>query len=418
MAKENTEKMNRLLQYRLPKSVIAIFDQGLYSGTNFVLTLFLAKQLPLSDFGMYSGIVLGTYLVLSLMGAFFMQPFQVGASKIDEIHRYCSIITVGVVLFLVGFTLVFFPISIAIYGDKFPIGSAFFFVVAYLFQDFLRRLFLVLNKVWIVLGIDLLFATFLLFFVQLSSQGLSLKLVLEGIAWANILSCSYGMIYVIRHFTKPTGWRELFYKHCKEGQWLLSVALLQWVASNFFVMVSGLYLGAAALGALRLIQSLFGVLNVFMQAIENYFLPRIAALHHTQPEKGLQLLHQMIGYGGVIFGTILIVFCLFSDDIIGLTAGSQYLPYTFLMPLMAVLYVIIFVSYPVRILLRVHILNRTFFIGYALSFIASLFSFHFLLEQFGLWGACIGLMMNQLIMFVYWNVELKKHQIVVWKLFM
>ena len=415
MAKENTEKMNALVRNRIPKSVVALFDQALYSATNFVLTLFLAKQLPVADFGMYAGIVMATYLGLSLMGAFFIQPFQVGASKVKNIHQYTSIVSLGVVLFLVVFTLVFLPISRAIYGNTLSLESAFFFAVAYLFQDFFRRIFLALNKVWTVLGIDLLFVFLLLLWFSLPPSALCLSSVLEGIAWANLLSCSFGIIYIIRHFTKPTGWQVLLLKHCKEGQWLLSVALLQWLASNFFVMVSGLYLGAAALGALRLVQSLYGVLNLFMQAIENYFLPRIAALHHTQPEKGQHLLHQMMWYGGIIFGIILTVFCLFSDEIVGWAAGPHYLPYTFLMPLMALLYVIIFVSYPVRILLRIHVLNRTFFIGYVFSFLASLFSFHFLLGQFGLWGACIGLMMNQLIMFVYWNVELKKHQIVVWK---
>jgi hypothetical protein len=59
-------------------------------------------------------------------------------------------------------------------------------------------------------------------------------------------------------------------------------------------------------------------------------------------------------------------------------------------------------------------LNKIFFIGYLLSFITSLATFHFLLKYSGLYGAVTGLIINQ-IMILYWRYQLHKKQFQLWK---
>ncbi|MBK8885830.1 MAG: hypothetical protein IPN46_04470 [Saprospiraceae bacterium] len=48
------------------------------------------------------------------------------------------------------------------------------------------------------------------------------------------------------------------------------------MTSNFFVATSGLILGVEALGAFRLVQTLFGLINVLLQGLESYVLPQAA----------------------------------------------------------------------------------------------------------------------------------------------
>jgi O-antigen/teichoic acid export membrane protein len=61
--------------------------------------------------------------------------------------------------------------------------------------------------------------------------------------------------------------------------------MVQWFSSNFFTLVAGIYLGVNALGALRLVQSFFGVINVILQTVENYYLPKTAQLHYQDKKK-------------------------------------------------------------------------------------------------------------------------------------
>jgi hypothetical protein len=56
-----------------------------------------------------------------------------------------------------------------------------------------------------------------------------------------------------------------------------------------------------------------------------------------------------------------------------------------------------------------------FFVGSLLSFFFSLFSFDYLLKNWGINGAVAGLIASQLIVLTYWQIILIKHKFVLWK---
>ena len=82
---------------------------------------------------------------------------------------------------------------------------------------------------------------------------------------------------------------------------------------------------------------------------------------------------------------------------------------------MVLLYVFIFIGYQIRIAIRILVLNKVFFTGYLLSFLFSLFTFYFLLSEFGMNGAIVGLISAQIITIGYWQFVLKKHNFILWK---
>ena len=203
--------------------------------------------------------------------------------------------------------------------------------------------------------------------------------------------------------------------HITQGKWLFSVAVLQWCSSNFFVLISGVYLGIEALGALRLVQSFFGIINIVLQTVENYFLPKVAVLYNENVAKAKKYLLEITAYGALLFGLLLCVLFIFSRQIIVLAGGTKYESYAYVVKIIAVLYFFIFLSYPVRIAVRVMVLNKIFFIGYLISFVSSLLTFHFLLKYSGLYGAVAGLIINQILMILYWQNQLRKNQFILWK---
>jgi len=396
-------------------TTLVLIDQAIYSGTNFFLTLFLAKQLNIEDFGLFSTIVVFTFLALSLMNALIIQPFQVSIATVSKRKEYFVFLFLGLVIllfffmFLTWIPALFFKINICLFLN------VNFFISAFLFQDFFRKLFLGINKIKWVLIIDLFFLLFVSigFYLWIFKFDFEITLFLIGLS--NFISGAIGLVFIFQMFEWPSHWKIFLKTHIQQAKWLLSVAVLQWASSNFFVLVSGIYLGIEALGALRLVQSFFGILNVVLQTVENYYLPKIASLYHQNKELAKTYLVKISTYGALFFGTILSLFFFFASHIIVLAGGNQYEKYAYVVKIMAVLYVFIFMSYPVRIMIRVLLLNKIFFIGYLISFIFSLASFHLLLNYFELSGAILGLIINQIILLLYWQNQLKNNHFLLWK---
>jgi O-antigen/teichoic acid export membrane protein len=399
-------------------SSLVLFDQAVFSGTNFLLALFLAQKLEIKNFGLFSSIVLISYLGISITNALLLQPFQVSLGKVLNKSEYYVFLFFGLItlLFVLFAIIELLALFLPFLADYKILTNAFLcFTMGMLVQDFFRKLFLGINKISSVLFIDLVFLLLVVIFFYFLKNEITLRNTLFVIGITNLISSLPGFIFIIKNYQKPISWKSFGANHLIQGKWLLSVAILQWSSSNFFVLISGVYLGIEALGALRLVQSFFGVINIALQTVENYFLPKVALLYNENIAKAKKLLLEITLFGAIFFSIFLSLFFIFSKEIIVLAGGEKYQDYAYVVKIIAVLYFFIFLSYPIRIAVRVLILNKIFFIGYLLSFAFSLASFHFLLKYYGLYGAVSGLIINQIIMILYWQNRLKKNQFQLWK---
>jgi O-antigen/teichoic acid export membrane protein len=398
-------------------SILVFADQATSSGTTFLLTLFLAQKLDNKSFGAFSAIVLVSYLVMSITNALLIQPFQVSISKIMEKKQYQVFLTYGLfvvslfLFFLIQFAVFFLALTNEYRMNVYAISC---FILGFIINDFFRKLLLGINKVKIVFAMDFIFLL-LIIIVFCWDETIQLQNTLWTIGLSNLITTLPGVYFIVKNFETPISWKLFLNHHFAQGKWLFSVALLQWCSSNFFVLVSGIYLGIEALGALRLVQSFFGILNVGLQTVENYFLPKVAAIYNENSAKAKKYLIEITAFGAVFFAILLTLFFIFSKEIIVLAGGQKYQNYGYVVRIISVLYFFIFLSYPIRIAIRILVLNKIFFFGYVLSFVSSLLSFHFLLNSFGLYGAVSGLILNQIIMILFWQNQLKKNQFQLWK---
>jgi O-antigen/teichoic acid export membrane protein len=410
--------MNFIKKILFSPSVLVFFDQAIFSGTNFLLTLFLAQKLDIKSFGLLSSIVLFTYLGMSITNALIIQPFQVSIGKVLKKKEYYVFLFLGQIalmfalIALVKLIAFFTPISL---DYKSLTNSLLCFIVGYLVQDFFRKLLLGIGQIRTVTFIDIFFLVLIIMFFYFLKNGISLINTLWIIGISNLVSSLPGLVFIVKNYKKPVSWKGFAQSHILQGKWLLSTSVLQWSSSNFFVLVSVIYLGIEALGALRLVQSFFGVINIALATVENYFLPKVALLYNENAAKAKKYLLEITVFGAVFFGILLSILFLFSTEIIVLAGGEKYQNYDYVVKIISVLYFFIFLSYPIRIAVRVLVLNKIFFIGYLLSFAFSILSFHFLLKYSGLYGAVSGLIINQIIMILYWQSQLKKNQFLIWK---
>lgn len=401
----------------LSPKIIILSDQVVFSGTSFVITLLVARSTDVAGFGVYSGYVLAIYLAVSAIGAWTIQPFQVLLGKTENVPLYTSFI-VSLQLVLIVLVSVIIAAVMSVWFSQVPV-SVVFFAIGFLFHDFGRKLLLALNKPIQTFITDCVVSTGLLIasvVFMLFGQGDIYKLMML-FSGAYLVSLVLILWYTRPFVIQRTAFVAFLKLHFGEGKWLFSTALVQWWSGNMFVVASGIYLGAAALGALRLGQSLFGVLNIILQTFENYVLPQTALRLKESQASALHFLSSISRKAGLLFIPILIVAFFGSTQIMILAGGQAYSEYGYVVRWLSILYIFIFISQPIRILIRSLLLNKHFFYGYVLSLVFALSMSHFLLSTYELNGAILGLIVSQLLLMVYWVYVLQSQKLNLWKSF-
>ncbi len=407
----------------MKKKITLILDQAIFSGTTFALTIVLSQLLPIEEFGIFAALVVVLYLGLSISHAVIIQPMQIRIATIKEIGVYKAFL----VVLLSALLLVFIALMAGIVWMDIelfkPYKSLYLpflcYGVVFLIQDFFRKYFLSQDQLGATLLIDALAAMGL--FALIITTHIFFEVKLGNIFYllgASVLpSCLVGAwIYRMSSvcFSCPRFFSFLKY-HYEEGRWFFLSALSQWWSNNIFVLATGVLINVEALGALRLGQSIFGVFNIILQTIENYFIPTINRSYQASATTGIALLQKLSKQSLLFFAALLIPIVLFSKEIFGWVGGAAYTPYYYVLQGLAILYFIIIIGYPIRIAIRIIELNRIFFLGYLITSILGVFTYNFLLENFGLYGALAGLMMNQIIMLILWQITLTHQKFKLWK---
>jgi O-antigen/teichoic acid export membrane protein len=412
--------MNPIQSLLKSEKVKVILDQAVYSGNGFVSAIILARALPAGDFGIYSGMLMLLMLWVSMGNALVIQPFHVSRHRFAKTDYTDFLLTfqIALIAILIGCLLLINRWNLISSAAWSPgLFQALMFTAFYLLHDFLRKFFLAENRIQAAILIDVIVTAVFLsgLLIGWYRHTLDLTGTWTIAALAYVAGALTGVILQKPLQKRYSSWRVYFRIHVSQGKWLLMTALLQWWSANVFILTSGILLGAEALGAFRLVQSLFGVLSMLLQTYENYVLPQVSLLFQTSAEDSRRYLRDTGIKSLAIFGSLLLLIALFPEFIIGALGGSAYLPYSYMVQGMALLYLIIFIGYPVRVAIRIHVMNREYFLGYVLTFVAGIASFQYLLEHFALWGVIIGLMMNQIILLTFWQYLLTKKSYVLWR---
>ena len=389
------------------QKIQVLLGQAAYSGGSLVVTLLMARLLETPAFGAFSSLVLAIYLMVSALNALVVQPLQVNLSRLPDHRSYLSFATwaQGVLMCVLLPVIAYF----------FPEGWV--YAGGFLLYDYIRKVLLAHGSTGYALATDVLaMLVQVLFLVYCLWAGSGAVLTLTGLGWCWLPAVGLGVFYLRPGRVKRSDLALYTRLHYQQGRWMLLTAVAQWWSGNLFVVASGVLISVEALGAFRLAQSLFGVLNMVLQGFENYVLPEITRLHQQSTLVSTQYLRGISTKAAFVFGPILAVLMFFSQEVMVLAAGPSYAEYGYVVQGLTLLYAVIFIGYPVRMAIRVLLLNQHFFIGYLLSLGFAAVSFQYLLEHWQLAGAVAGLIFSQLIVLGYWQFILYKKGFVLWKL--
>jgi O-antigen/teichoic acid export membrane protein len=410
--------LKKLTTKMFSEKSMVVADQLVTSGGSFVTTIILAHQLGITDFGIYSTIVMVLYLALSMSTALIVSPYQVLQANSSNPRAYVSALLFWQVTLCGVLTLLCIPLLYLEMSWIQPIKPYVFpsvgLMVTFLVQDFLRKILLSNQKANQALVIDALTIVLQMGWFAISLQQLNLQYALFIMSVTYIPSIIVGIIYINPVLPSVKLMQTTAVTQYQSGKWLLLTAVLQWWAGNLFVMASGFFLGMKALGALRLAQTLFGVLNVLLQVFENHTLPVAARLYHQSETVLKRFLWNTTRKSTLLMLPFTLLLVVFAKEIFQLTGGAEYVDYAFALQGMAVLYLIIFAGYSARIAIRVLSLDKDFFVGYLFTLVFSLIGAQYFIQHWGILGVIAGLLTNQLLLQVYWQIILSRKNLVLW----
>lgn len=386
--------------------VLVVADQAIVSAVAVLTQIIVVRHLGLKTYGCFAAIALVQLFILSVQQSGLIGIFQVVNSRLKagERKRYLSgTWTIELLIVLTSATILLplkYATSFALAPENY--GPAMLTVTLGLFQDFFRRVMLSTGLPVKAFIIDLLNNG--LQILGLALLGIAFPASLTSVLWICAVSFIPALLLSYYWIRPQFHLKNAIYTirlNGMESIWMLSAGLLQWLAGNIYILAAGWWLGASALGILRLGQYLFGTINVALQSVENYLLPRAAAMSGT-PADTIGYLQTAAGKMVIYIGSVLMVAALLAKPVLVLLNASNIQQTLMMIYGMSAVYVLVIIGYPIRIALRTLKLSHVFFAGYVINAVFGLLTAYIFISKWSLPGVLAGLFLSQAILIIYW----------------
>jgi O-antigen/teichoic acid export membrane protein len=269
------EQLRATLQGWLPwvgKGSLAVLDQGLFAGSNFLLNVLLARWLAPADYGAFALAYSVFLLLLVLHSALLTGPMLVfGPGKYRErFPEYLGVL-------LRGHFALMLPSAALLVAAAFLLGRLYTAAVKQAFLGLaiaapfilllwlLRRAFYArLNPGWAAAGGVMYFMIFLASTLTLRAAGrLTPATGFLTMAAGSLIACV--LLLVLLRPTMATdsyAIRAIAADHWRYGKWVVAAAGPGWVTDNIYFLVLPVWVGLAEAGGLK------ALLNLAMPALQ------------------------------------------------------------------------------------------------------------------------------------------------------
>lgn len=382
---------------------IALADQAMVSGANFITGILLARFLSPAEFGIFTLAFLGIELTHTIQHSVIIAPMMSLLPKVEAHERrpYLDTLLIGQLLFTV-LILCAALAAIAAVGwiDEtwqgkallWPFGLA---VLGCQLQMFLRRQLFATGASWAAMLSDMLrypvqvgVLAYLLMTTQMDA-GLSLYVV---------AGCATFAIVVALGFLRPVTVSVRFFRitamrHWLFGRWFLGSEIMRWSAEELYVVVTGALLGPAAVGAMRATQNLVAACHILMLGLEN--IVPIRASEHFQngrmPALARYLKRVSLFSGGTIV-IFLVIIAIAPKFWLHILYGELYAEDSYLVLWWAAIYLLAFFHTPFKFGLRAVEDTLAIFRSQSVVAVWTIIAIYPLIHFLGLVGTMAGIL--------------------------
>jgi O-antigen/teichoic acid export membrane protein len=370
--------LGRLMPW-VNKGGFALLDQGLASGSNFILTILLARWLSPEFYGAYA-IAFGIYVLLGLIyGALVLEPMTVfgGAAYRNCLRAYCGsllwthLAIASVVCLVVGAAA---AVTHTLgWGSGLPgalLGVA-LASPALLLLVFARRAFyLEVSPAQAAAGSALYCALMLAgLFVSWRYSALTPFRAFLLLGSAALLA---DMLLLVRLRSEllpgapAPALREIWHRHWRYGRWALASCVATWIPTYIFYPLLSTFSGMTQSGELRALMNFFSPLDQTLCALSLLFLPYAARVHVEQGRKAMvaftrNLVILAVAGTAIYWGLII----KFHQPVFRLLYSGKYTHVAYLLPVLALGSLFWSASYGPAIALRAMESPASVFVAYS-----------------------------------------------------
>lgn len=388
---------------------IAVGDQGLVSGMNFLTNIVLLRALGIRQFGIYALAWAAVQFVYSIQLALVISPLlSRGPKQVEErrpeyfgatlLQQLAFAVLSSSALYLAAR---FAPGRLVGSEGAQLAGALAAACFCYCVQDFVRRLLFVSQRPWTAVVSDILsyagqVALLVIFTVR---HNLTIHLALVIAAVTSLLGAlALAGIREVRFSMKRQIHMEHLLGNVGFSKWLFASSLLQWSAGNLFVIAVAAVLGPVGAGMLKLGQSAMGALHIWFQGMENFVPAQAAAIVFSAGPRAMReyLLRTAAAWGAPI-SLYLLAVALFPVPCLMLMYGRVIPHAAGVLRGFAFIYALMFVNSLLRIELRSLEKTRPIFVSYLIGTGVSFLLAFPVARAWGVPGAVAGLALQQVI---------------------
>ena len=387
---------------------LAAVDQGVISVANFMATIILARAISPTELGVYGVGFTSLRLVRSFQEGFTVQPMNTfgPGMEMETFRRYAtstSLIQVSLALASSA--------AVALGGWFFTwlgndtAGPALFALwFAFLFwqlQEYIRRMLYTRGAIpQAVINTILANGIRLGILIWWAAQGKLTGIAgLNAIAWGSLVALLPGLWQTRAYWTKEFDSLKITWKRNWDfGRWVLGGTVANWVAVEFYPILTAGMISFAAAGAYRALQNLVAPIHLLLRATDTFLTPRAARLFQ---EKGRPALERSMRLTYIVAAIpvlgLLGIAVIFPLPLLHALYGDTYLEYSQGIVLMAIFYALWFAYWPLQSVLKASRISRPIFVA-NLAAIAAMFTIGiWMIERWGVYGTIGGQALNALV---------------------
>lgn len=403
---------------------LAATDQAIISLTNFLASIYLARFVNPTEFGVFGVGFIVVHLARSIQEGIIVQPLNTFGAPLDrkEFRRYFS--TVALLQLLLAGASALAAISLGwaliVTGNDTagPVTFALWFVfIFWQLGEFLRRALYTRGRVGAaVLNTLIASVARMGYLVWLSGRGALTGIAgLDAMAWGAIAALLVSL-WQSRDFwtTHLLNLRQTWLRDWKFGRWVLGGTLANWTSLEVYPILAAGMISFAAAGAYRAIQNLVAPVHALLRATDTFLTPRAARLFdkngHAGLSRTLRLTYLLTGLP--IVGTLALV-SLFPQPLLRLLYGETYLPYSQGVAMMAVFYLFWYLYWPLQAAFKATHLTRPIFLANLAAIIAMFTIGIWAIRRWDVYGTIAGQALNAFVVGVvlwvtWWRVCARK----------
>jgi O-antigen/teichoic acid export membrane protein len=269
----------------LAKGSLAVTDQALFAGANFLISLLLARHLTPAEYGAFSLANSGFLLLAALHQAFVIEPMMVfGAGRFrDHFARYLRLVWVLHAAIMIPLSVVMWAIALVV-GRTYSRSIEHALAAVALSSTFILLFWIVRRAFYILLKPAWGLASSAAYLIILSALAavLSRRDLLSsftGFAAMGVAGILASLIVVprlpMRDDSGALDFREAARAHWEYGRWASASALMSWFPSNIYYLILAAWLGLSGAAALRALTNLIMPLQQAITAVNLLMIPSL-----------------------------------------------------------------------------------------------------------------------------------------------